>query len=497
MNQAMNTLRQLQKKLFAFQYALNVIDYDANTVAPSESSQGRSEALEVLAGIQYQLLTDPSLPQLFDQARSGELTDQQAAEVRELERMHQQTTRIPAQEYAAFVKLTSQAVNVWQKAKAANDFNLFAPYLEQIVEARRRMAGYFDPNKAPYDVWLDQFEKGLTMEQCDRFFDQLQAVLKPLVQQLQSQGVQPLTTCLEGHWPLEAQRQLSLEVMELLGLDLNHCQLGESEHPFTTEFYKGDVRITTHYHENDMTSSLYSVIHEGGHALYELHMADRLQYTCLSGGASMGLHESQSRFYENYLGRSLPFLQHLWPTLQRLFPQQLQGIEAETFYRAVNRCQPGLIRTEADEVTYCLHVMVRYQLEKQLMAGTLAVKDLPAAWNALMEELLGVQVPSDSQGVLQDIHWAGGDLGYFPSYALGTAYGAQMLAAMKEQLDVDALLLAGDFAPINQWLEERIWQYGKELTPAQLLQNACGAPFDPSYYTDYLVEKYRRIYQLH
>ena len=334
------------------------------------------------------------------------------------------------------------------------------------------------------------------MAQCDEFFAQLKRTIQPLVRRIVTEGKAPAAAFLQNTWPLEAQRRLSAYLMGLLGLDPGHCQLGESEHPFTNELYKGDVRITTHYHENDLASSMYSVIHEGGHALYELHIADRLAYTCLSGGATMGLHESQSRLYENYLGRSLPFIRCIWPELTKLFPAQLAGVSAEQFYKAVNQCRPSLIRTEADEVTYCLHVMVRYELEKRLLSGSLAVADLPAAWNAQMKELLGVEVPCDAQGVLQDIHWACGDLGYFPSYALGTAYGAQIMAKMRSELDVDALLEAGHFAPINAWLEDRIWQYGKEKSPAWLLQNACGAPFDPRYYTDYLVEKYSKIYEL-
>lgn len=496
MTETMQALRDLQKKLYAFQFALNVIDFDAQTVAPSESYPGRGEALEVLSGIKYSLIADPSLPALLEKARSEERTEQEAAEVAELQRMYDETSKIPAQEYAAFVKLTTAAVNAWEKAKAASDFSLFAPYLEQIVAYRRRTAAYFDANKAPYDVWLDQYEKGLSMAQCDAFFDQLKAVIQPLVKEIGQRGAKIPCDFLKGTWPIEAQKMLSAAVMKLMGIDESHCVLSESEHPFTTEFYKGDVRITTHYHEDDMASNLYSVIHEGGHALYELHMADRLQYTCLSGGASMGLHESQSRLCENYLGRNLGFIRSLWPTLTELFPAQLAGVTPEAFYKAVNQCQPSLIRTEADEVTYCLHVMVRYELEKRLMDGSLAVKDLPAAWNAQMKELLGVEVPDDAHGVLQDIHWACGDLGYFPSYALGTAYGAQMMASMRKELDVDGLLEAGNWAPITGWLEERIWQYGKEKTPAQLLQNACGGAFDPKFYTDYLVEKYSAIYQL-
>ena len=313
MTETMQALRDLQKKLYAFQFALNVIDFDAQTVAPSESYPGRGEALEVLSGIKYSLIADPSLPALLEKARSEERTEQEAAEVAELQRMYDETSKIPAQEYAAFVKLTTAAVNAWEKAKAASDFSLFAPYLEQIVAYRRRTAAYFDANKAPYDVWLDQYEKGLSMAQCDAFFDQLKAVIQPLVKEIGQRGAKIPCDFLKGTWPIEAQKMLSAAVMKLMGIDESHCVLSESEHPFTTEFYKGDVRITTNYHEDDMASNLYSVIHEGGHALYELHMADRLQYTCLSGGASMGLHESQSRLCENYLGRNLGFIRSLWP----------------------------------------------------------------------------------------------------------------------------------------------------------------------------------------
>ena len=494
MNDPMQALRALEKKLYALHYAMCTIDYDESTVAPSESYPGRAAALEVLTGREYELLAGPELEALLAQAAGQPLTAQQAAEVRELTRRRDEVCRIPADEYAAFAGLVSRAKSIWKQAKASNDFALFAPYLEQIVESRRRFAAYFDPAKDPYDVWLDQYEPGLDRAQCDAFFTRLREVLQPLVRRIAA--AQPAPALSKGPWPVEDQRRLSDAVMALLGIDRVHCQIGETEHPFTTEFYKGDVRITTHYHEDDLLSSLFSVIHESGHALYELHTDDRLMYTCLATGASMGLHESQSRLYENYIGRSLPFLKALWPTLTRLFPGQLQGWPVEEVYRAANACKPGLIRTEADEVTYCLHIMVRYELEKRLMDGSLAVADLPAAWNAQMEDLLGVAVPDDTHGVLQDIHWAGGDLGYFPSYAFGTAYAAQIMAAMRRELDVDALAAQGDLGPVNAWLAGRIWQYGKEQTPAQLLQNACGEPFDPRYYTNYLTEKYTKLYNL-
>ena len=496
MNDAMKKLRETEKKLYALGYAMNVIEYDNETVAPSDSSEGRGEALAELNTFCHQLMTDPALPDLFAAARSEERTEQELAEIRDMEKDYNRISKIPAPEYSAYARLTSSALNAWGKAKAASDFSLFAPYLEQIVETKRRFAGYFAPEKAPYDVLLDQFETGLTMEKCDRFFGQLNASVVPLLKNIMENGKAPRTDFLTGPWDTARQDQLSDRVMELMQIDRRHCQRGLSEHPFTTEFYKGDVRITTNYNENDMTQSLYSVIHEGGHALYELHIDDRLKYTCLAGGSSMGVHEGQSRMFENYIGRSLPFIRRLMPILREIFPEKLGSVSAEDFYRAVNTCRPSLIRTEADEVTYSLHIMVRYELEKQLIGGTLQVKDLPEAWNEQMKKTVGVTVPNDREGVLQDIHWAGGDLGYFPSYALGTAYSAQIMANMRKTLDVDSLLEAGDLAPIIRWLTDHIWRYGREKEPEWLIENACGAPFDPRFVTDYLTEKYTEIYQL-
>ena len=280
-----------------------------------------------------------------------------------------------------------------------------------------------------------------------------------------------------------------------MGLDRSHCTIGETEHPYTLEFNNKDVRITTHYHEDNMDFSMYSVIHEGGHAKYELGIADELQYTCLAGGVSMGVHESQSRFYENLIGRSLPFIQAVFPKMKEFFPEQLAGVTAEQFYRAVNKAQPSLIRTEADELTYCLHVMVRYEIEKQLIGGTLAVKDVPETWNRLYKEYLGVDVPDDSQGCLQDSHWSGGSFGYFPSYALGSAYGAQMLRNMEQDMDVWGPVSKGDLSGVSAWLGEKVHRHGGLMEPADVVKNACG-PFDPTVFADYLEKKYSQLYAL-
>ena len=417
-------LRALEKQLYAYRYALNAVDFDAETVAPEGSAEGRAEACEVLSRASFDLLVNEDTAALLRQAALDAEDEQQAAEVRELQRQYDEIAKIPAAEYAAFAKLVQQSIPVWTKAKRTNNFSLFAPYLEKIVEARRAQARYFAPDRDPYEVWLDRYERGLTIAQCDEFFATLRATIVPLLAAIRDHGAAIRTDFLDQDWPLDAQKKVSEKIMELWGLDPAHCLLAESEHPFTEGLWRGDVRITTHYMPRDMVSILYSVAHEGGHALYELNVDPACDYTVLAGGATMALHESQSRLFENLVGRSRAFLRHLWPVLTDLFPAQLAGVSQEEFYRAVNRAEAGLIRTDADELTYSLHIMVRYELEKELIRGSLAVADLPAAWNAKYKEYLGLDVPDDARGVLQDIHWACGDLGYFPSYALGSAYAA-------------------------------------------------------------------------
>ena len=298
-----------------------------------------------------------------------------------------------------------------------------------------------------------------------------------------------------GSFSEEKQRELAYYLMKTIGLDLDHVGLSTTEHPFTTSLGSHhDERITTHYFENDFVCSMYSVVHEGGHALYDTGSDDSLAYTVLDGGVSMSIHESQSRFYENIIGRSRAFCNLIFPKLRELFPDEMKGRSAEELYRAVNKVEPSLIRTEADEVTYSLHIMVRYELEKRIFAGELEVKDLPAEWNRLYKEYLGIDVPDDKHGVLQDTHWSGGMVGYFPSYALGNAYGAQFLSRMRESVDVDKCIEAGDLDAVNAWNRENIWKHGHLYTPAQLLSRVLGGAFDPQYYIDYLTAKVKDVY---
>ena len=496
LNEALAKLAELQKKLYAYQAADSALYLDGTTVAPKDTSEGRGVALGVLAGERHKLFSAPEVGELLDSLweRREELNRLHRRQVEELRRSYAQLTRIPADEYMEYAMLTNEASDVWHRSKESGDFALFRPLLEKLVAFNIKFAGYYDSTKAPYDALLNEYERGVDTEYLDKFFATLRARIVPLIHAI-GEKEQPDDAFLRRYYPAEAQRRFSDYLMEVLGLDRAHCTIGETEHPYTLEFNNRDVRITTHYNEDDVGSSMYSVIHEGGHAKYELGICDEVQYTCLAGGVSMGVHESQSRFYENLIGRSLPFIQAIFPRMQEFFPEQLGDVTAEQFYRAVNKAQPSLIRTEADELTYCLHVMVRYEIEKQLIGGTLAVRDVPETWNRLYKEYLGVDVPDDRQGCLQDSHWSGGAFGYFPSYALGSAYGAQMLKNMEAEIDVWGPVSKGDLSKVSEWLREKVHQYGGLLEPAGVVENACGK-FDPTVFADYLEKKYSGLYGL-
>ena len=494
--QARQQLMELQAKLSAFGHAMGLIHYDGSTAAPKGTAANRGQTLSILSAEHYKLSTGEetvALLEFLDENKT-ELTEKEQRMVWLMLKDIRQMRKIPMDEYVAYQKLMVESDDVWHRAKDASDFEMFRPILEQIFATTIRFAGYMAPEKDPYDFWLGEYEDGLTRQTCDEFFSTLRARLVPLLQQVARQP-QVDDAVIKGSFPTAQQDALSVYLMDLIGLDRDHCGLAVTEHPFTTSLGSHhDVRITTNYKEDNLASSLYSVVHEGGHALYDSGSADDLAYTVLDGGVSMGIHESQSRFYENLMGRSRAFVETIFPKIRELFPTQMEGYTAEDLYKAVNRAEPSLIRTEADEVTYCLHVMVRYELEKKVMAGELAVKDLPAAWNALYKEYLGVDVPDDKQGVLQDVHWSGGMIGYFPSYALGSAYGAQFLKKMQETVDVETCLKTGNFAPINDWNREHIWKHGCLYKPADLLERVLGEKFDPNVYLDYLEAKCKDVY---
>lgn len=495
---AIAELYALQKKLAAYDHAEALIYYDGVTAAPRETAENRGAALSVLSEVVYKLTTGEetvSLLEFLDEHKQ-ELDEKQQRMVYLMLKDIREMQKIPMDEYIAYGELLVKADDVWHRAKEASDFEMFRPYLEQIFETQKRFAKYIAPEMDPYDNRLSEYEEGLNKKTLDEFFSKVRSGIVPLLKKI-SEVPQVDDSIRFGSFPADRQEKFSYELMKIIGLDLGHVGLSTTEHPFTTSFGSHhDVRITTHYHEDDFVSSMYSVIHEGGHALYDTGSADDLAYTVLDGGTSMSIHESQSRFYENIIGRSRAFCNYIFPKVCEFFPEEMQGKTAEQLYIAVNKAEPSLIRTEADELTYSLHVMIRYELEKKVMAGELEVKDLPAEWNKLYKEYLGVDVPDDKHGLLQDSHWSGGMIGYFPSYALGNAYGAQFLSKMKETVDVDKCLESGDFDPINAWNRENIWKHGSLYTPAQLLERVLGEPFNADYYIEYLTEKVKDVYKI-
>ncbi len=486
----------LQSKMSAYAHAMSLIYYDGATTAPRATASNRAHALSILSEETYKLSTGEETVALLDllNEHKSELSEKDARALYIASKDLDEMKKIPMDEYIAYQELMVEADDIWHRAKETNDFELFRPVLEKIFDATKRFAKYCAPEKEPYNYCLGKYEEGLTMEKCDEFFSALKARIVPLIKRI-GEAEQVDDSCIKGDFDEVLQEKFSYELMKLIGIDLDRCGLGVTEHPFTTSIGSHhDVRITTNYDRENIASSMFSVIHEGGHALYDMSSAPDLAYTYLDGGVSMGIHESQSRFYENLLGRSLEFVTAVLPKMKECFPKKFDDCTAEEIYKAINLVTPSLIRTEADEVTYCLHVMIRYELEKRVVGGELAVKDLPSEWNRLYKEYLGVDVPDDTHGVLQDSHWSGGGIGYFPSYALGSAYGAHLLHKMKESVDVEKCLLEGELAPINEWNREHIWKFGCLKKSNELLRDALGEEFDPTYYNDYLEKKYSEIY---
>ena len=497
LEQAVEKLSELEKASYAIGHAQSVLSVDGDTVAPKNSWKGRGKALAYLGELTYRQMVNPETGEVLEtilqhKDQADDITFRRAEVLKEA---YDELHVLPMEEYVAWQELTNEAGAVWHEAKVKSDYAMFAPYLEKIIASRRRFASLKDPAKPAYDVLVDQYEKGASMEMLDPFFRTLREELSPVIREVSARQ-KPVPAFMKNTWPVEKQRLFSEKIMALEGIDPLNCTLGETEHPFTSGTNKWDVRITTHYHEEDPFTSMYSVIHEGGHALYELDVRDDLQFTCLAGGATMGIHESQSRFYENIIGRSRAFCSPLLKILKEVFPDQIGSLTEEELYSAINLSKPSLIRTDADELTYPLHVMIRYEIEKAMIAGDLAVKDIPGEWNRLYREVLGVEVPDDRRGCLQDSHWSFGGIGYFPSYALGSAYGVQMLREMEKTVDVWGSVAKGDFSPVTAWLTEKIHQYGSLKKPQDLLPAAMGGPLDATVYTGYLRKKYSGLYAL-
>ena len=496
-----NKLRDLERELWSQEYLMKISEFDGATVAPETGSEARGEALGYLAGKYHALLCGKKAQGIVERVgeavSNGSITDPQvAAEVRVLARDQREAMTDPKNEAVAWTRLVCEADAVWHKAKLANDWASFEPFVDRIVDALKRRAARLDPSRDPYDVLLDQYERGLTTEQFDAFCESVRATVVPLVAAIKTKP-RPRADFLSAVVPDHVQRALSFDLMRLVGLDMRGATLAFTEHPFSEGFGPRDVRVATHIYENDLISNVYSMIHESGHALYEQNVSPAYAFTCLEGGTSMGIHESQSRFFENTVGRSRPFMGPLLRLLRQHVPGVYGDVTENELYRAVNIATPSLVRTEADELTYPLHIMIRYEIERMLFADEATAADIPRLWADLTRRYLGLEVPSDTMGCLQDTHWSGGSFGYFPTYALGSAYDAQYVPAMQaDGVNIEDACASGDLEPVRAWLREKIWRWGRAKDAPELIRGACKMPFDVTFYCNYLSRKFSALYSL-
>lgn len=474
-----------------FAAALRLLEWDQETFMPAGVLEDRARQIGLLAGVLHERHTDPAFLDLVDDlaTRLSELDDGQAVDVRETKWHLDRTRRLDTALVRERSALHAEAHGVWIGARRDNDFNALAPFLERIVTIERRVATAIDASRDAYDVLLEGYEPGMSVAQIEPVFRELRDGLLPLVERLAASiAGQPAATALCGDFPIAAQRQLNRTVAERLGFDFTKGRLDEAAHPFSTSI-GNDVRLTTRYDARDLRYALYSTIHETGHGLYEQGLDAAARGTPRGESCSLGVHESQSRLWENHVGRSEGFWKFFMPVAQQLFPQ-LANTSLAAALRAVNEARPSLVRTESDEITYNLHIILRYELERSLVDGSLHVSDLPAAWHAKMRHYLGVIPDTDRDGVLQDVHWASGAIGYFPTYTLGNIYAAQLVHAAERTLGpLDGLLATGEFPALLGWLRQHVHQLGQTYRAPELIRRATGEPAAPRALLQHLQRK--------
>ena len=491
---ARRSLVELQRREFALRHAAGALEFDADTLAPPENKLARAQTLGVLNESALELVNSAEGIRLLDylEEHLDALSPPEKRSVYLLRRSGEILRHVNLEEYLSFRKLASEATAAWGRAQEADDFSALEPWLGRLFYAARRIAQQCAPEKSAYDFWLDNSEEGLNEVACESFFGEIRAKVLPLLSR--AEGLpRPDTGILALRVSPLRQQRIAHFNMDALGVNRNRCRLALSDHAYTVAFSKYDVRICTRYIPESFTTSLYGVIHECGHALYELNTGETLQYTRLGEGASTGVHESQSRFFENMVGRSRAWTEFIWPVLTANIPE-LADREPRELFRAVNAVRRTPLRDEADELSYCLHIMLRYELERDIMNGELSVRDAPAAWSELSEKYLGCAPRSDAEGILQDPHWAAGQFGYFPTYALGTVWAAQLMARLREREDVDEALRRGDLSEINAFLNDNIWRHGALYAPGELMRRALGGGTDVQCYADYLSDKLSEVY---
>ncbi|MDR2828155.1 MAG: carboxypeptidase M32 [Acholeplasmatales bacterium] len=494
MEQLINKYKELREKIAAYNYALFLMFWDNETETPKNGLDFQSKNLAVLLNASYEISNSKERQDLIVELYNNKdaLEPYLKKEIEQEYKELQETLLIPKNEYLDYRILTSKASSIWAEAKSTNNFELFRPTLEQIVAYNIKFLKYLEtPSLKGYDILLNKYEEGMNEESYDNFFNLLKEKLVPFVLEKTSKKYPYNKKITSSSYPFTLQKDFSYYLASVIGYDLNCGVIKESVHPFTSGIASVDTRVTTRFLPNRVDSNIFSSMHEMGHAIFDQQINPSFDGTSLHNVTNMGLHESQSRLFENMIGRSFPFWETNYKALQDLFPKQLSKVSLNDFYNFINIPSRSLIRIEADELTYSLHIMVRYEIEKQLMNGKLKVKDLPKTWNKLYKQYLGIKPSNDSLGVLQDIHWSGGSFGYFPTYALGSAYSAQFYNSMDKDINVSLCIKNNDFKSIREWLKTNIHQYGAFKKPLDIIKDACNEEFNPNYYINYLIEKYK------
>ncbi|MHA2155863.1 MAG: carboxypeptidase M32 [Candidatus Hodarchaeales archaeon] len=493
-----DTLLQKNKKAIIYQMIQAQLGWDFETYMPSKGGQQRSMQFATLAADIHTLMTDPTIGELLNSIKNDtnyfSLTEAQKRNLFLIEKEYNRQTKIPADLVKEIAKHQVVAIETWKKAKAEKNYELFKPELKKALDLQKQRAHYLDPNKHPYDVLLDIYEPNMTSAMITDLFNELKKGLVPLINKIRSAPNQPDTSFLSRECPIPIQEKLATDLSNVVHYDLDRGRIDTTEHPFTTGYYQ-DVRITTHYYENEFDNALFSTMHEAGHAIYEQNLDEEFMYQPLGQASSLGLHESQSRFFENIIGRSPEFWEYYLPRFKELTGDIFDDIDSDKFLHAINHVKPSKIRVTADEVTYSLHVIIRFEIERDLSEGKITVDELPLIWNQKYKEYLGVDIEDDSEGVMQDTHWAAGLFGYFPTYALGNIYNAHQLHVIRKELpNYDELVRTGNLKPILEWLTKKVHKPASLYDPADLMQQITNEPINTKYFIEYCIKKYSQIY---
>ncbi len=493
----LDSFRDYLKKMRQYDHTLALMEWDLSTIAPQKGLETRVSAMNYFSTEQFRLVTSDEYGRMLRDLAQPEnyesLDPAMQVTVKRYLRDYERFKRIPEDFYASYVETRARSQKAWENAKRENDFSIFAPWLEKVISMTKQYACYMEPNEDPYEVLLDQYEEGMGSTKIDPVFAELKDGLQKLMKKIQS-CPQPDLSALQGRYDIEAQKKVQSMLLDYIGFDSSAGVTATSEHPFTTSLGLGDVRLTNHFYEDNPISAFFSAIHEGGHAIFEQNIDPIYENTAVQEVNLMALHESQSRFYENILGRRKSFWVPIYDSLGEYLPQ-FKEIPLDTFCRAINDVRPSLIRTEADEVSYGLHIILRYEMEKAIFREDIPVSDLPDMWNDKMEELLGVRPASDSEGILQDMHWSDGSFGYFPSYLLGSVYDSMFLEALEAELgSVDKILEEGRIKEITAWLNQKIHRNGSLYNSAEVLQRVCGRELSAQPLLSYFDKKYAAVY---